>query len=193
MHVAAYNTVQRLPRVRSCVCKHSSAFRRGYCSRSACRKHYLLFRPASSLASSHNHAKQAEAMLSSAESTAVVVVDHGSRREASNRMLEQFVNLYRQTSGRQIVEGAHMEIAEPTIADAVRKCASAGATTIVVAPYFLSRGRHIQEDIPALVAAAQEQHPGVKCIVAEPIGLDPLMAQLIEMRVQTASTTATAY
>ena len=34
-------------------------------------------------------------MVSSAESTAVVVVDHGSRREASNRMLEEFVNLYR--------------------------------------------------------------------------------------------------
>ncbi|KAL0043403.1 hypothetical protein WJX79_003694 [Trebouxia sp. C0005] len=193
MHVAAYNTVQRLPAVRSCACKHSSAFRLESCSRSACRKHHLSFRPVRSLASDHIYAQQAKAMSSSAESTAVVVVDHGSRREASNRMLEDFVNLYRQTSGRQIVEGAHMEIAEPTIADAVRKCASAGATTIVVAPYFLSRGRHIQEDIPALVAAAQEQHPGVKCIVAEPIGLDPLMAQLIETRVQTASTTATAY
>ena len=93
----------------------------------------------------------------------------------------------RQTSGRKIVEGAHMEIAEPTIADAVSKCASAGASTIIVAPYFLSRGRHIQEDIPALVAAAQQQHPGVKCVVAEPIGLDPLMAELIEMRVINAS------
>lgn len=193
MHVAAYSTVQRLPGVRSCACKHSSAFRVGDCSSSACRKHDLSFRTVRSLATRHIYAQHAEKMSSSAESTAVVVVDHGSRREASNRMLEEFVNLYRQTSGRQIVEGAHMEIAEPSIADAVRKCASAGATTIVVAPYFLSRGRHIQEDIPALVAAAQEQHPGVKCIVADPIGLDPLMAQLIEMRVQTASTTATAY
>lgn len=39
-----------------------------------------------------------------------------------------------------------------------------------MAPYFLSRGRHIQEDIPALVAAAQEQYPHVQCSVAEPIG-----------------------
>ena len=80
-----------------------------------------------------------------------------------------------------------MEIAEPSIADAVGKCASAGAKKIVIAPYFLSWGRHIQEDIPALVAAAQEQHPGIECVVADPIGLDPLMAQLIEMRVQNAS------
>lgn len=83
-----------------------------------------------------------------------------------------------------------MEIAEPTIADAIGKCASAGASTIIVAPYFLSRGRHIQEDIPALVAAAQKQHPQLNCVVAEPIGLDPLMAQLIEMRVISASDSA---
>lgn len=80
-----------------------------------------------------------------------------------------------------------MEIAKPTIADAISKCALAGASTIIIAPYFLSRGRHIQEDIPALVAAAQAQHPDVKCVVAEPIGLDPLMAQLIEMRVINAT------
>lgn len=41
---------------------------------------------------------------------------------------------------------------------------------MVVAPYFLSKGRHIQDDIPALVAAAQEQFPGITCSIAEPIG-----------------------
>lgn len=46
----------------------------------------------------------------------------------------------------------------------------AGASRVVVAPYFLSRGRHIQDDIPALVAAAQEQYPGITCSIADPIG-----------------------
>lgn len=41
---------------------------------------------------------------------------------------------------------------------------------MVVAPYFLSKGRHIQDDIPALVAAAQQQYPNVSCSIAEPIG-----------------------
>lgn len=81
-----------------------------------------------------------------------------------------------------------MEIAEPSIADAMQKCVQAGAKRIVIAPYFLSRGRHIQEDIPALVKAAQQQHHELECIVAEPIGLDPLMAQLIEARVHNATT-----
>ena len=41
---------------------------------------------------------------------------------------------------------------------------------MVIAPYFLSRGRHIQEDIPALVHEAQAKHPGLQCIIAQPIG-----------------------
>jgi sirohydrochlorin ferrochelatase len=80
-----------------------------------------------------------------------------------------------------------MELAEPTIAQAVAACAARGARLVVVAPYFLSRGRHIQDDIPALVAAAQREHPGVECVVAGPIGVDPLMVRLIENRVAAAA------
>lgn len=32
-----------------------------------------------------------------------------------------------------------MEIAAPSIADAIAKCAAAGATDVIIAPYFLSR------------------------------------------------------
>lgn len=117
---------------------------------------------------------------------AVVIVDHGSRRKASNDMLLEFCQLYQQLTQHPIVEPAHMEIAEPTIAQAVGRCVEAGASRVVIAPYFLSRGRHIQEDIPALVAAAQQQYPGISCSIAEPIGIDPMMVQLIQSRVKAA-------
>ena len=53
---------------------------------------------------------------------------------------QQFwVRRRRQASGRALVEIAHMELAAPSIADAVAKCAAAGATSVIVAPYFLSR------------------------------------------------------
>eukprot|EP00775_Hariotina_reticulata_P012042 gene12042-12185_t len=79
-----------------------------------------------------------------------------------------------------------MEIAEPTIAQAVGRCIAAGAKHVIVAPYFLSKGRHIQDDIPALVAAAGEQFPDITCSIAEPIGIDPLMVQLMHNRVRAA-------
>ncbi len=63
-----------------------------------------------------------------------------------------------------------MELAEPSIGTAVAKCATAGCKKVVIAPYFLSRGRHITSDIPALVAEAQKAVPQVECVIAEPIG-----------------------
>lgn len=49
----------------------------------------------------------------------MVIVDHGSRKRASNDMLHEFGALYGQLTGHDLVEVAHMEIAEPTIAQAV--------------------------------------------------------------------------
>lgn len=55
---------------------------------------------------------------------------------------------------------------------------------MVVAPYFLSKGRHIQDDIPALVAAAQEQFPSITCSIAEPIGGWVAPAERVDERLQ---------
>lgn len=104
-------------------------------------------------------------------------------------MLFEFAELYQRVTRRPLVEVAHMELAEPTIEQAVARCVAAGASRVIVAPYFLSRGRHVQHDIPELVAAAAAAHPEVECVIAEPIGIDSLMAQLIENRVAAAEAT----
>ncbi|KAK9799765.1 hypothetical protein WJX73_001818 [Symbiochloris irregularis] len=95
-------------------------------------------------------------------------------------------HVYRQYSGRDAVRIAHMELASPSIGDAVSDLAQSGYREIVIAPYFLSNGRHITQDIPALVAEAQEAHPSVQCRIADPIGVDSLMAKIIEQRVVSA-------
>jgi hypothetical protein len=58
---------------------------------------------------------------------------------------EEFVRMYREESGRPIVELAHMEIAEPSIEVAFARCVEQGATLVAVSPFFLSPGRHWQE------------------------------------------------
>ena len=47
-----------------------------------------------------------------------MVVDHGSRRMASNEALLRVVDLFRELTPYQLVEPAHMELAEPTIEQA---------------------------------------------------------------------------
>jgi sirohydrochlorin ferrochelatase len=119
----------------------------------------------------------------SAAKLGVILVDHGSRREESNRLLLDVVRQFAESSGYEIVEGAHMELAEPSIAAAFARCVERGATTVVVFPYFLLPGRHWHEDIPRLAGEAAARHPGVQYLVTAPFGLHPLMSAVIQDRI----------
>lgn len=117
------------------------------------------------------------------QTTAVVLVDHGSQLEQSNRLLLDVVEALRQRAAWPIVEPAHMDLAEPSIATAFARCVEQGAELVVVFPYFLGPGRHVSEDIPQLAAAAAASHPGTRHQVAEPLGLHALLLQVIEERI----------
>ena len=86
-------------------------------------------------------------------------------------MMLQFVDLYEQKIGHPIVEAAHMELAEPSIAHAFDQCVGQGANRVIICPYFLFPGRHRDTDIPALASKAAEKHAGIPYIVTAPIGI----------------------
>ena len=133
------------------------------------------------------HAKNASSPTDPASdltATGIVIVDHGSRRAASNAMLEEFVVRFAAVTPYEIVEPAHMELAEPSIATAFGRCVERGARRVVVMPYVLSPGRHWDRDIPELTRDAARRHPGVAHLVASPIGLHPLMIGVIEARLE---------
>ena len=124
--------------------------------------------------------------------TGIVIVDHGSKRDESNAMLVRVVKLFSDKySGQyEIVEPAHMELAEPSIATAYRKCVEKGAENIIICPFFLSRGKHWKEDIPSLADEAAKEHPNTKYHVALPLGVDSLILDLIDKRLSGVPQTA---
>ena len=111
--------------------------------------------------------------------TGLIIVDHGSRRAASNEMLEVFVEQFAADCPYPIVEPAHMELAEPSIATAFDRCVERGAKSVAVCPYFLAPGKHWHQDIPNITREAALKHPGVEYVVTAPIGLNPMMTQVI--------------
>lgn len=125
-------------------------------------------------------------MTTHSETVAIVLVDHGSKRRAANEQLDRLVEMFKRTTGAAIVEPAHMELAAPTIADAIAACVRQGATEIVVHPYFLAPGRHSTEDIPRMVAEAAADHQHITCRVTEPLGLDERLCAVIETRIAEA-------
>ena len=115
--------------------------------------------------------------------TGIIIVDHGSRRAKSNEMLERFVERFAQESDHPIVEPAHMELAEPSIATAFDRCVERGAKVVLICPYFLLPGKHWDQDIPELTREAAAKHPGVRFMVTAPIGLHPMMREVIGHRI----------
>lgn len=119
--------------------------------------------------------------------TGLVIVDHGSRRAASNAMHEEFVAEFAARAGADAyvaVAPAHMELAAPTVADAIATVVAAGAERVLVMPYFLFPGNHWERDIPALVHEAARTHPGVEFCVTAPVGLHPLMHEVVRERLE---------
>ena len=114
----------------------------------------------------------------------VIVVDHGSRRAESNEALLQVVSEFQKSTSYELVEPAHMELAEPSIEQAFDRLVARGARLVVVHPYFLLPGRHWAQDIPSLAASASARHPGIAHFVTSPLGIHSLMADIMHDRIQ---------
>lgn len=114
--------------------------------------------------------------------TAMILVDHGSRRDEANRVLDEIAGQIRRERKFPFVAVAHMELAEPTLEDAFKRCAQWGAERIVVVPYFLAPGNHSSGDIPRLTAEAAFAFPQIRWALAEPLGFDRRLAELVVSR-----------
>lgn len=120
----------------------------------------------------------------------IVIVDHGSRRDESNHMLEEVARRFaeRFRERYEIVEPAHMELAEPSIGTAYAKCVERGAERVVVCPFFLGPGKHWTQDIPRLTAEAAARFPQTNYHVAPTLGIDDLILDLLDKRARHCQT-----
>lgn len=111
----------------------------------------------------------------------LLIVAHGSRRQASNdevRALGERVRAMRDPHIDQ-VEVAFLELAEPSIPDGLALCAAGGAREIIVFPYFLAAGTHVASDIPEALAVFREHHPDIRVRLASHLGASLSLAKTI--------------
>lgn len=67
------------------------------------------------------------------------------------------------------------------------KCIEQGATRVICHPYFLSRGRHVRDDIPQLVAEAASANPLISYTITEPLGVQDGILDLIANSIRNSS------
>jgi sirohydrochlorin ferrochelatase len=113
----------------------------------------------------------------------VLLVDHGSRSSAANRVVATLARKLQKRLPGRIVRFAHMELAPPSIDAGVDACVAAGARDIVVHPFFLAPGLHGSRDVPRLARAAARRHRGVRLRVSPPLGVHDALVDVILERI----------
>jgi sirohydrochlorin ferrochelatase len=111
--------------------------------------------------------------------TGYVVFAHGSSVESANEAVRAATAQLRDRGGYQAVETAFLEGGRPDLRSAVEALSSRGADSIVVIPYFLTLGLHLQRDLPRLIREIENQHPGLRIGVTPPLDGHPAMIEAL--------------
>ncbi len=121
-------------------------------------------------------------MTETARRVALLLIAHGSRRPEANADLDHVAAAMRDRGRYPVVEVSYLELAEPDIEGGGVKCVGAGATDVILLPYFLSPGVHVRDDLTEARDALAKRFPGVRFALAEPLGRHPRLLDVVEER-----------
>jgi sirohydrochlorin ferrochelatase len=113
--------------------------------------------------------------------TALVVFAHGSSIESANESVRIVARELAAATG-QWVEPSFLEGGTPDLAGAVAACVARGASSVVILPYFLTLGLHLQRDLPRLVDPIRAAYPSLNLRVAEPLDGHPKLIDILKDR-----------
>jgi sirohydrochlorin ferrochelatase len=119
-------------------------------------------------------------------SSALIILGHGSRNPAATAQFMELVEQLRVRSDVPVLP-AFMELAEPSLADAVAVAVVGGAAEVVVQPCFLFDGMHIRRDIPEMLSGFAAEHPAVEFRFGRPLGADARIADILVERAGEAT------
>jgi sirohydrochlorin cobaltochelatase len=121
----------------------------------------------------------------------LLIVGHGTRSAAGVAEFTQFVTRVAGSAGSRIpaVDGGFIELARPSVADAVTRLTSGavpGPRPAVAVPLVLTAAGHGKGDIPAALARELARHPGLSFRYGRPLGPHPVLQDLLEARIDAA-------
>ena len=120
--------------------------------------------------------------------TGYIVFAHGSSVESANEAVRAVAAEMARQGGYEAVETAFLEGGKPDLRGAVEVLVGCGIVRIVVIPYFLTLGLHLQRDLPRLVEEIRAVHPGIEMQVTPPLDGHPAMIEALLGRARDAQT-----
>lgn len=118
--------------------------------------------------------------------TGLVIFAHGSSVPEANEAVMRVTASMQAQGGYELVETAFLEPVRPTLGEAMEKLVARGASRVVVIPYFLTLGLHLQRDLPRIVSDLSRIHEGIPITVTEPLDGHPSLAAILLDRARAA-------
>ena len=118
-------------------------------------------------------------------STGYVVFAHGSSVESANDAVRTVAAEMARRGGLDFVIAAFLEGGQPDLPGALEALAK-DVSRVVVVPYFLTLGLHLQRDLPRLIEQVKNAHPGLTIEVTPPLDEHPAMVDALLDRARQA-------
>jgi len=118
--------------------------------------------------------------------TGIIVFAHGSRIESANQAVRAVAAALAHAGNFDRVEAAFLELGRPDLANAVAQLAGDGFRRIVIIPYFLTLGMHLERDLPAIVSRISDLHKDVELVTTAPLDGHPALVEVLLARAQGA-------
>lgn len=118
--------------------------------------------------------------------TGVIVFAHGSRIESANQAVRSVAADLAVAAGNPDVVAAFLELGDPSLETAAGRLAAAGVNRIVILPYFLTLGLHMDRDLPRIVQTISQAYAGLEVLVARPLDEHPALVRILEDRLREA-------
>lgn len=118
--------------------------------------------------------------------TAILMMAHGSRIAEANDAAREVAAMVKEMTAFEIVEVSFRELHEPDIQHGIDACVARGAGRILLMPYFLFMGAHVQHDLPEEITAAQKRYPGLIMEMGGHLGAHRKLAEIEAERIAEA-------
>ena len=128
------------------------------------------------------------------ENFGVLVLGHGSKLTHNKSTVEAVANMLAEMMTDAIIKTAYLNMDSPTVEEGIESFASTDVKTLYVLPLFLAHGTHTLKDIPEILGLTDGQRRtthsfddrSIEVIYAEPLGVDPCIADLALKRLNEA-------
>ena len=117
----------------------------------------------------------------------MLLVGHGSSMPYNQELIEKTAEFIKAKNTDYIVKCGFMNMNKPSIKESLEAFRQEPIEALVVVPLFLAKGVHIEKDIPGEIGLPEGVKKGsfvlngksVPLVYADPIGSDPLLAELM--------------